>query len=146
MTLKELIDLKELCSKKIAELKEPVFQAQANMKEIDDQITAIILEPVKSVRLATGKDTGTVECLVQGVMVKSQTTKVVSWDQEKLAELRERIAQHNDDPDDYMKTKIAYSIDEKKYKDFPGQVKAIFAEARTVKSSNPKVTFDLNWR
>ena len=146
MTLKELIDLKELCAKKIAELNEPVIQAQDNMKEIDDQITAIILEPVKSVRLATGKDTGTVECLVQGVMVKSQTTKVVSWDQEKLAELRVKIRTHNDDPDAYMKTKIAYSIDEKKYKDFPGKVKAIFAKARAVKSSNPKFTFDLNWR
>lgn len=125
---------------------EPVKVAQGFLAEIEESIAAIITEPVQHVRLATGKDTGTVECLVQGVMVKSQTSKVVVWDQEKLAGLRERIAQHNDDPNVYMKTKTTYSIDEKLYKDFPPAIKDVFAEARTVKASAPKLTFNINWR
>lgn len=146
MTLTELLARREAANQQIIDLMEPVKQVQSALSEIEEQISAIIAEPVQSVRLATGKDTGTVECLVQGVMVKSQTTKVVVWDQSKLEETIHMIRQHNDDPDRYIKTKVSYSIDEKKYKDFPPQVKAIFAEARTVKASAPKLTFDLNWR
>lgn len=146
MTLKELLARRDEVNQMIAELMAPVTEAQSVLSEVEDAITAIITEPMQSVRLATGKDTGTVECLVQGVMVKSQTTKRVEWDQEKLAALRERIKQHNDDPDAYMKTKTTYSIDEKKYKDFPAAIKDVFAEARTVKASAPKLTFDINWR
>ncbi len=146
MTLIELLNKREVANQQIVDLMEPVKLAQTNLSEIEDQINLIINEPVQSVRLATGKDTGTVECLVQGVMVKSQTTKVVVWDQGKLEDTIHMIRQHDDDPDRYIKTKVSYSIDEKKYKDFPPQVKAIFAEARTVKASAPKLTFDLNWR
>lgn len=147
MTLKELIAKRDVVNQQISDLMEPVKVAQEYLAEIEDSITAIITEPVQHVRLATGKDTGTVECLIQGVMVKSQTSKVVVWDQEKLATMRERIAQHSDDdPDAYMKTKTTYSIDEKRYKDFPPAIKDFFSEARTVKASTPKFTFDINWR
>ena len=125
---------------------ETIHLAHGELSAIDAQINSIISWPVQHVRLVTGKDTGTVECLVQGVMVKSQTTKVVAWDQEKLAALRERIAKHNDDPDAYMKSKTTYSIDEKRYKDFPPEIKEVFAEARTVKASAPKLTFTVDWR
>lgn len=146
MTLKELLAKRDAVNQQIADLMEPVKVAQEYLAEIEESINAIITEPIQHVRLATGKDTGTVECLVQGVRIKSKTSKVVVWDQEKLAWLRERIAQHNDDPDDYMKTKTTYSIDEKRYKDFPPAIKDVFAEARTVKASAPKLTFDINWR
>lgn len=146
MNLKELLEQRDAANSKIATLMEPVTLAQGELTAIEDQINAIITEPIQHVRMTTGKDTGTVECLVQGVMVKSQTQKVVVWDQEKLAALRNLIKEHADDPDKYMKTKIAYSIDEKKYKDFPAPVKQIFAEARTVKAGAPKLTFDTNWR
>lgn len=146
MTLKELLTKRDAVNQQIADLMEPVKVAQGYLAEIEESINAIIAEPVQHVRLATGKDTGTVECLVQGVMVKSQTTKQVVWDQEKLAALRERIAQHNDDPDEYMKAKTTYSVDEKKYKDFSPSIKEVFAEARTVKASAPKLTFNVDWR
>lgn len=145
-TLKELLAKREAKNQEILELMVPVSAAQTDLKEIDDQITAIITDPIQHVRLATGKDTGTVECLVQGVMVKSQTTKQVVWDQEKLAALRERIKLHDDDPDAYMKSKTTYSVDEKKYKDFSPSIKEVFAEARTVKASAPKLTFNVDWR
>ena len=146
MTLKELLAKRDAVNQQISDLMEPVKVAQGYLAEIEESINAIITEPIQHVRLATGKDTGTVECLVQGVMVKSQTSKVVVWDQEKMALLHERIAQHSDDPDAYIKTKITYSIDEKRYKDFQQAIKEVFAEARTVKASAPKLTFDINWR
>lgn len=146
MILKELLAKRDAVNQQISDLMEPVKVAQGFLAEIEESITAIITDPVQHVRLTTGKDTGTVECLVQGVMVKHQTSKVVVWDQEKLAALRERIAQHSDDPDAYMKTKTTYSIDEKRYKDFSPSIKEVFAEARTVKASAPKLTFDVDWR
>lgn len=146
MTLKELLAKRDAVNQQISDLMEPVKVAQRYLAEIEESINAIIADPIQHVRLATGKDTGTVECLVQGVMVKSQTSKVVAWDQEKLAALRERIAQNNDDPGAYMKTKTTYSVDEKRYKDFPPAIKEVFAEARTVKASAPKLTFNVDWR
>jgi len=45
----------------IATLMEPVGKAQEALSAIQTQIDAIILEPVKQSRLASGKDTGTVD-------------------------------------------------------------------------------------
>lgn len=146
MTLKDLIEKKEELNSKITALMEPVNFAQGELATINEQITIIINEPVQHLRTTTGKDTGTVEVLIQGVMVKSQVPKVVKWDQSKLEDIRHKIREHNDDPDAYMKTKIAYTIDEKAYKDFPAPVKAVFADAREVKAGPPKITFDTNWR
>ena len=146
MTLKELLAEKERLNVKIAALMEPVNLAQGELATLDDQINTIIMEPVKQARLMAGKDTGTVDVLVNGVMVKHTMAKVVKWHQDKLTAIRQLISGHNDDPDRYMKTKIEYRIDEKAYHDFPEQIKAVFAEAREVKAGQPKVTFDTNWR
>ena len=146
MTLKELIAEKERLNVKIAALMEPVNLVQGELNEIENQINVVIADSIKQARLMAGKDTGTVDVLVQGVMVKHSMAKVVKWHQEKLASIRQLIASHNDDPDRYMKTKIEYRIDEKDYLGFPEQIKAVFAEAREVKAGQPKVTFDTNWR
>lgn len=146
MTLQELLAERDRINTVIAALMEPVTTAQGELTAIDEQITAIIMEPVKQARLVAGKDTGTVDVLVNGVMVKHTTAKVVKWDQSKLAAIRQLIASHNDDPDRYMKTKTEYRIDEKSYNDFPAPIKQVFADAREVKAGPPKVTFDTNWR
>lgn len=146
MNLIELISAREAAQQRVDAIMEHVTEESATVRQIDEQINAIILEPIKQARLMGGKDTGTVDVLVAGVMVKHQVAKVVKWDQAKLEDIRRKIREHNDDPDAYMKTKINYTIDEKAYKDFPAPVKAVFSEAREVKAGPPKITFDTNWR
>lgn len=146
MNLTELLAEKDRLNVKICSLMEPVNLAQGELATIESQISAAIEESIKQARLMAGKDTGTVDVLVQGVMVKHTVSKVVKWHQDKMEAIRLLIRQHNDDPDQYMKTKVEYKVDEKAYKSFPEQIKAVFAEAREIKSGAPKVTFDTNWR
>lgn len=146
MNLTELLAVKDRLNVKICSLMEPVNLAQGELATIESQISAAIEESIKQARLMAGKDTGTVDVLVQGVMVKHTVSKVVKWHQDKMEAIRLLIRQHNDDPDHYMVTKIEYKVEEKAYKSFPEQIKAVFAEAREVKAGQPKVTFDTNWR
>lgn len=146
MNLQELLAEKDRINVKIAALMEPVNLALGELNVIEEQINSIITDPIKQARMMAGKDTGTVDVLVNGVMVKHTMAKVVKWHQDKLAAIRQLIAQHNDDPDRYMKTKVEYRIDEKAYHDFPEQIKAVFADAREIKAGPPKITFDTSWR
>lgn len=146
MNLTELLAERDRLNTKITAMMEPVNLAQGELTVIEDQINSIITEPVKQARLLAGKDTGTVDVLVNGVMVKHTMAKVVKWHQDKLTTIRQLIASHNDDPDRYMKAKTEYRIDEKAYHDFPEPIKAVFADAREVKAGTPKITFDTNWR
>jgi len=141
-----LLEQKANAEAVIAKFMEPVNEAQSELVAIQTQIDAIILEPVKQSRLASGKDTGTVDVLIDGVMVKHQLTKRIVWHQDKMEGIRALIRSHNDDPDKYMKTKTEYKVDEKAYSQFPPEVKAVFGEAREIKTGAPKVTFDTNWR
>ena len=61
--------------------------------------------------------------------------KKVEWDQKRLAEIREKIAEY-ENPDVYITTK--YSVSEASFKSWPKEVQDTFIDARTVKpgSSN----------
>ena len=113
---------------------------------VNEDIETIIAGPVKESRRLAGKDTGTVDVLIDGVMVKHCVQKKVVWDQEKLIEVRKRILAGNDNPDKYMDSKTTYKVSEKAFKAMVAPVKKIFATARTVMGGTPKITFDTDWR
>lgn len=148
------MDLKDLINKRFEivaqekEIEDKVNAVKEELKVVDGMISDIIQEPVGDVRKLSNKTTGTVDVLIDGVMVKHNLPKKVEWDQEKLAGIKNLILEHDDNPDDYMTTKIktTFGVEEKKYVKFPPEVKAVFDEARTVKTGEPKVSFNVNWR
>ncbi len=144
--LKELIQRRESKLVDVEIAKNILAQINHDLSNIDYDIEAVIGESVKAARVLTAKTTGTVDVLIQGVMVKHNIPKTTKWDQEKLAALRAKIQAHNDDPDLYMKSATTYKVNEKDYKAFAPEIKAIFSEARTVVGGAPKLSFDLNWR
>ena len=146
--LKDLIDERLEVLSQIQGLEEKVETIKNKLAVVDAQITAVIEGPVGEARKLANKLAGTVDVLVQGVMVKHNLPKKVEWDQEKLAGIKSLILEHDDNPDEYLvtKTKTTYSVLEKKYERFSPEVKAVFNEARTVKTGEAKVSFNMNWR
>lgn len=146
MNLKDLLAKRDSINEELAAINQQAAAVRECLADVDAEIEIAISDPVVQARRLAGKDTGTVDVLVQGVMVKHCLSKRVVWDQKKLAALRDKTTAANDDPDTYMKSKTSYSVSEKDYKSFPEPVQAIFAEAREVKTGAPKITFDLDWR
>lgn len=124
-----------------AAIKDDVDVQQAKISEIDREIESIINDPVSGARLQQGKDTGTINVVIDGVTVKHDLPKTVKWDQKRLAEVWNNILEAGDNPSDYIKTE--YSIEEKKYTALPPSIQAVFLPAREVKSGKPKITFDM---
>lgn len=121
MNLTELLAEKDRLNVKICALMEPVNLAQGELSTIESQISAAIEESIKQARLMAGKDTGTVDVLVQGVMVKSTVSKVVKWHQDKMEIIRLPIRQHNDDPDQYMKPRSNTRLTRRLTRAFPSR-------------------------
>ena len=113
---------------------------------LDTEIAARVADPIRQARTLAGKDTGTVTVVVDGVAVKESIPKTVAWDQDKLAEIRARIAGHGDDPDEYISTKTVttHRVDEKAFAAFPDPIKAVFAPAREVKAGKATTTFTVS--
>lgn len=138
MELKELIKQKEMVMAELLKINE-------QMAQIESDIELKIAGPVMEARQLAAKDTGTINALVDGVMVKHQVNKRVVWDQSKMFEIWNRIKNAGDNPENYMTAKTSHSVKEKLYDSFPDPVRAIFSEAREVKAGTPKISFDVNW-
>jgi hypothetical protein len=133
--LRELVKRKEGLEAAMAELRE-------QLAEVDESINIEIAGPVAQARQLSGKDTGTVDVLVDGVRVKHLIPKRVVWDQEKMLDTWNMIKDAGDDPLNYMTVKTTHTVKEKLYDSFPDPVRAIFAEAREVRAGKPKITFE----
>jgi len=86
-------------------------------------------------RHEAGKDTGTVRFADGPVTVVSDLPKRVDWDQDKLAELVERIRAEGDDPDAYVD--VSLKVPERKYTAWPPAIRSAFETARTVRTGKP---------
>jgi len=144
-TLKELVLKREAATASLSVADEVAKAKRLALADIDAEIGLAIGDAVKVVRTQSGKDTGTVDVLVQGVMVKHNVPKKVVWDQEKLAGIKKLIKEHGDEPDYYMDTtvKTTYKVAEKVYEKMDPEVRAIFSQAREVRVGDPVITFEI---
>lgn len=132
-TLKELLQRKSDIDAEMATLK-----AAASI--VSEQIDELLSQRLVDLRQVQGKEFGAVNMVFEGYKVTETITKKVDWDQEKLLGLFEKIMAAGDRPGDYMRMKL--DVPEKLFGAFPDPIKAIFAEARTVKGERPKLTFE----
>jgi hypothetical protein len=110
------------------------------MTAVMDQIRTVYFDKLKQLRDLSGKEFGVVHLALDGIKVSETVPKKVTWDQEKLNELFDRIATAGDDPRVYMKMEL--KIGEKEYEKFPAEIKTVFAEARTVTPGAPSIKFE----
>ena len=88
----------------------------------------------------TARDFGTAHINVDGLHVKYELPKKVSWDQKKLKAIAERIVASGDAVESYLDVKLA--ISETRYTNWPPSLQQQFADARTVDGGKP--TFELS--
>lgn len=93
-------------------------------------------------RREDGKDTGRIRFDDKGVIVIAELPKRVTWDQEKLAQMAQNIADSGEDPAEFIETKL--SVLERKYSALPESWRAGFEPARTVRTGKPKFRLVLN--
>ena len=82
-------------------------------------------------RRACGKDTGTVRLVDGDYTVVADLPKRVDWNQEKLAQIAQNIADSGEDPAEFIDTK--FSVSERKFGALPEAWRKGFEPARTVK-------------
>ena len=88
----------------------------------------------------TARDFGTAHFNVDGVHVKYELPKKVSWDQNKLKAIAERMVASGETVESYLDVKL--SISETRYTNWPPSLQQQFADARTVDAG--KATFELS--
>lgn len=106
-------------------------------KAINNSIADRLEGAISDAYLAKGEDTGTIHIARDGMDVKVDRTKTVTWDQAKLAKAVGDIVACGDDPTEYVKT--AYSVSEAAYKAWPSMIRRVFEPARTVTPGNPSI-------
>ncbi len=88
----------------------------------------------------TARDFGTAHINVDGVHVKYELPKKVSWDQKKLKAIAERIVESGEAVESYLDVKLA--VPESRFNNWPPALQQQFADARTVDAG--KATFELS--
>ena len=86
----------------------------------------------------TGRDFGTAHLKADGLHVKFELPKKVSWDQKKLKAIAERIAASGEPVESYLDVKL--SVSESRYTNWPPALQQQFADARTVEPGKPAIS------
>ncbi len=68
-------------------------------------------------------------------MIVADLPKKVSWDQDRLAAMAERIRAAGDDPAEYLE--IAYRVPERRFSAWPEAMREGFARARSETTGKP---------
>ncbi len=86
---------------------------------------------------ASGRDFGFAHIKADGLHVKFELPKKVSWDQNKLKAMAERLVASGDVVEEYIDIKL--SVSETKYTSWPVAFRQQFADARTAKEGKPVI-------
>ncbi len=111
------------------------------MDGVQEKIDKIIADPCKQMRSMRSKNYGVIDLVIDGVKVEHDLPKKVEWDRKKMAGIWDRIEIAGDEPAEFITRKISYNVSEKNFKNFPNEIKNVFASARIVKPGKPKLTF-----
>jgi hypothetical protein len=111
----------------------------ARVKRLRDRLEAGIAKRYEAAaaaeRAAQGKTNGTVRIEDEGVVVIAELPKKVTWDQDRLAAMAERIRAAGDDPNEYLE--ITYRVPERRYGAWPEAMREGFAAARSETTGKP---------
>lgn len=129
----------------LAQLQEDLAELQAKAKAHADKLAAEFdrrfSAAATAARRAEDKDSGTVRLTIDGVEIKADLTKKVTWNQSQLRNAVETVKSWGENPDEYVKTEL--SVAEKTYGAWPSSIKAVFQPARTTGVGSPKYTLSV---
>lgn len=132
-------DIAALPPEMLLDLQTTALAETARVKRLRDRLEAGIAQryeaAVAAERAAQGKTSGTVRVEDEGVVIVADLPKKVSWDQDRLAAMAERIRAAGDDPTEYLE--IAYRVPERRFGAWPASMREGFADARSETTGKP---------
>lgn len=141
MNIKDLMKQKADLEAEIkAVYEDQIAPLQEQIAAVNIDIDHIIAPKLIDIRSLQNKEFGAVNIALDGYEVTSTIPKKVEWDQTKLGALFEAIMTAGDRPSNYMR--IELKVAEKEYEKFVPEVKAMFADCRTVKPGTPSVKIE----
>ena len=99
-------------------------------------------EQARTALRESGRDFGTTHIDDGALHIKFDLPKKVSWNQQQLAEIAERIVASGEKVDAYIDVKL--SVSESRFTNWPPALQQQFAAARTVDSGKPSFTLSLD--
>ena len=140
-----IADMTELSALDLMQLQQQAEERYQKAKRFQQWVNGAIARKfeaqAKTQRTLSGKETGVVHFEVDGVRISTDRVKKLSWDQDQLAEIAQRIARAGDDPTEFLT--ITYAVAERTYTAWPEQVRRVFAPARTFNTKNPTYKLSL---
>jgi len=124
-------------------LKERIAIIKTELDGINEDIEKTVEKQCKQARDLSGKDYGSIDIVVDGITVKHNVSKKVTWDGEKLAELWKKIEDAGDEPSAFIDKEIVYKIPEKKYDTIPNAMRTVFDKARTVDAGKSTIKLSI---
>ncbi len=132
-------DIAALPAELLLDLQTTALAETARVKRLRDRLEAGIAQRYEAAatteRTAQGKNSGTVRVEDEGVVVVADLPKKVSWDQDRLAAMAERIRTAGDDPTEYLE--IADLVPERLFGAWPEALRDGFADARSETTGKP---------
>ena len=113
-------------------------KAKCAKATIDSALAMKYSESLDAVRAREGKEYGVIRLEDDGVPIEASRSKRVSWNQDKLADLADKIRANGDDPNEYIE--ISYKVPERKYGSWPSHLKDAFTPAREIKYGKQSIT------
>ena len=99
-------------------------------------------EQARTALRESGRDFGTTHIDDGALHIKFELPKKVSWNQQQLAEIAERIVASGEKVEGYLDIKL--SVSESRYTNWPPALQQQFAAARTVDSGKPSFTLSID--
>ena len=124
----------------LVEVNEQLDQAKRAKNWIEGAMSIKYSTRIKQARTDNDKKTGIVHIENGGIKISHNIPKRIQWDQKKLFEIVEDIAEMGSDPFEYID--ISYKVSEHKFISWPKSTQQIFLPARTDRSGNP--SYELN--
>lgn len=119
----------------LAEVNDQLGQAKRTKSWLEGAMSIKYSTRIKQARTNNEKKTGIVHIEDAGIKISHDIPKKIQWDQKKLSEIIETIAEMGSDPLEYID--ISYKVPEHKFISWPKSTQQIFLLARTVRAGNP---------
>ncbi len=140
-----ITDISGLAIRELLQLQNEAALALDNAKATKGILDAAIQfkysDKVTSLRNQLEKENGVVHIEVDGISISADQSKKVSWNQEQLAEIEQRIRDSGEDPREFID--VTYKVAEKKYNAWPEHLRSSFTPARTVKKGKQNFTLSV---
>ena len=142
-SFEETMPLAEMSVSQIADLPPTqLYEAHTNLLTLQSVIKGLLdrfhaaleqryAEQARAARQANGRDFGVCHLNDGALRITVDVPKRIACDQDRLAEIAQRIAASGDKVSDYID--IEYSISESRFNAWPSTLKESFAKASTVK-------------